>query len=320
MPKSKHAPALFELIGNHGEKKAADKLALPKWLKTAPQQDLRISTEPPPADQPIPIRAAGAPATRTPENDAGTQSASAAFGPSKSNTHSGKPAGPNDDSEPVARVRSGRLELSLKPTNVVLIGGGIVIALMCFYFVGRGLAGKSTKPVQVAGNTATADDDVKAALAQPANGQILDLSRPATTLMAPRPPAKAETDRTADKPHNEKAGTPPAATPGEAAAPSGGPNRIVIESFKVEHQKSAEHVRKWLLDNYGLKTELKPAGDRIWLVTAEGIDLEKPGQREYRDKLIEDLKSLGESCARELAGKNLTPYRITGPYTRRFDK
>lgn len=322
MPKSKHAPALFELIGNRGDKKAADKLALPKWLKTTPQPE-----------QPAPSQASGpdiqpeSPAVSHPsvrqeaadnaDRMASTRTFASALG-------SGSPVGSTpspapDGPESIARVRSGRIELSLNPTNAVLIGVGLVIALLCFYLVGRGFATRNSDPVQVAGGGAAAVDDLQMALGRPANGQVLEPSRNGTPLMALPPAARPDSGQPSEKPAAPKAAAPASVIPDSSAA-SDGPNRIVIESFKVEHQKSAEHVRQWLLDNYGLKTELKPAGERIWLITAEGLDLEKPGHKEYRDKLIADLKSLGESCARELAGKNLTPYRLTAPYTRRFDK
>lgn len=321
MPKSKHAPALFELIGNKGDKKAADKLALPKWLKTTPQPEQPTPSQAlGPSIQPE-SQAAPPPSLRqeTPDN-AGRMTPIKAFALTfgSGNPVDSAPPPASDEPEPIARVRSGRIQLSLNPTNAVLICGGLIIALFCFYLVGRGFATRNADPVQVAGG-GTAADDLQAALGRPANGQVLEPPRNGTPLMALPPAVRPESGQPSDKPTAPKAAAPASVIP-DSSAPSGGPNRIVIESFKVEHQKSAEHVRQWLLDNYGLKTELKPAGDRIWLVTAEGLDLEKPGQKEYRDKLIADLKSLGESCARELAGKNLIPYRLTAPYTRRFDK
>ena len=276
MPKSKHAPALFELIGNRGEKKTADKLALPKWLKTGPQPEQRTSTEPPqPASQPMPYGTASTPMAQPGGRRRKRVDVHRRWFPE---TRHRQAVEHNRCGRAARESPLGPAGISLNPTNAILIGGGIVIALFCFYLAGRGFAHRHDAPVQVAGNGSTTVDDVKAALGQPANGQILEPSRSATTLMAPRLAARTESDDTSAKPQTEKAVTPAAVTPADAA-PSVGPNRIVVESFKVEHQKSAEHVRKWLLDNYGLKTELKPVGDRIWLVTAEGFDLDKPGRK-----------------------------------------
>ena len=295
MPKSKRAPALFELIGSRGDKNTAEKLAVPKWLKTGPQPEQRTQPEPQTRPALDPAPAAARPTASMPP-DAGD------LGP------------------PIARVRSGRLELSLNPTNAIIIGGGLVIALLCVYLVGHGVGAMSGAPVQVAGGPAQVDD-VSLAMKQPANGDVLEPQHNAA-LIGARSGARTEAERgpTLEKAKTEKAAVPAAAAPTEAAAPASGPNRIVVERFKLADQKSAEHVQKWLAEDYDLKTELRPVKDNIWLVTVAGFNLEEPGQKQALEQLIKDLKTLGKDCGRELASRNLTPYLLKGPEAHRFEK
>ncbi len=290
MPKSKRAPALFELIGSRGEGKNANPLAVPKWLKAAPQPGSKPSTQREPAPAPRP------PAAR--KSDAG-------------------------EDVPAVTVNTGRIQLSLNPTTVIVAAGVLSIALLCVYLVGRGIGTKTGGPAQLAGGTERVDT-VASALNQPADGQVLDLPQHTTPLIGSRSSARTETSSPAmpDRAKVEKATAAPAAAAGPARSPAagGGPNHIVIERFKAEDRKSAEHVQKWLADS-GLETYLTTdANNRIWLVTVEGYDLEDPEQKDYCNRLVQALKGAGESCRQELLKNSLTPYLLKGPEIRRIEK
>ncbi len=289
MPKSKRAPALFELIGSRGDNKSADPLAVPKWLKTAPPPGAKPPAQREPAPPPQ------APAARKP--------------------------GPGDDT-PTAAVNTGRIQLSLNPTTVLVAAGVLSIALLCVYLIGRGIGSKAAGPAQLAGGTERVDT-VASALHQPADGQVLDPSQHPTPLIGTRSPARTEVGSPAmpDKARAENATAAPAAAgPARPAAAGGGPNHIVVERFKAEDRKSAEHVQKWLAGS-GLETFLMTdANNRIWLVTVEGYNLEDPEQKDYCNRLVDALKAAGEDCRRELLKNNLTPYLLKGPEIRRIEK
>ncbi|HSW45017.1 MAG TPA: hypothetical protein VLM89_05555 [Phycisphaerae bacterium] len=281
MPKSKHAPALFELIDTRGQTKATSKLAVPKWFKShSPTQPNREPVSAP--------RSAETPKVE------------------KRPSVSGEPG-------VVRRLRmklhGDRVQFSLNSTNVVVVAGVVLLALLTYYILGRNL-GAGTEPAAGVAAGLAAIDPVSETLQQPANADILDPVRRAT-LMATPPAATGEPKPAPEAKLPEKAPT----TPGV----SKGPNRILIESFKPADIKSAEFVLDWL-GTMGLQTELRRAGDSIWLLTVDGYDLGQPGQKEVVDKLIEDLKSLGESCRRELAARKLTVYTLSQPYTRRLDR
>jgi hypothetical protein len=307
MPKSKRAPALFELINTRSNGKADNKLALPKWFKTRPaaQDRPQANAESPPRPA-IPA----APATRP------------AAPPIEKKTSppprpSAKSATESDDS--AVRIRTGRLVLSLNPANAVIAGGVLVLALVFTYLLGQAMSYRSKPDMQMAGGP-TSVDDVRQALHQPANGQVLEPSR-STTLMGTRSAANQESKSASETSEPDKnQSLTGVATDGSGG--TGGPNRIVIESFKAEAEdiKAANHIREWLATQYGLRTELRQFGDRIWLVTQDGFDLEQPGQKEAMNKMIEDLKSLGGTCARELASQKLPVYRLASPYPRRLEK
>jgi hypothetical protein len=298
MPKSKRAPALFELINTRTNGKSG-KLAIPKWFKGAPTAPQPEAAPTPVPDEPSFIAPAPVAATPpAPPAAAATRTA----GPPPASSQDVTPSHP-----PVLKIRGSRLELSLNPANVVIAAGVLVLIVLCTYLIGQGIGSKS-KPgqaLQLAG--APANDDVRQALDQPANAKVLEPPR-RVTLMGARTPAEP----------SQPPAAPPAQSP-ETTAASRGPNRIVVENFKLEHLKAAEHVRDWLASNYGLRTELHRAGDNIWLVTLDGFDLSKPGEKEALAKRVEDIKSLGGACGRELAKCNLPIYLLKSPSPRRFD-
>ena len=303
MPKSKRAPALFELINTRTNGKTS-KLAIPKWFKTtssAPQPEEAPSPEP---DEPS-APAAPAPVAAPPP----AHPAAAATRPASPPSPTGQDSTPSHS--PVLKIRGTRLELSLNLANVVIATGALVLVVLGSYLIGQGIGAKSKpgKDLQLADSTAT--DDVRRALDQPDNVKVLEPPSRNAKLMGSR--------TTAEPPQSPAATAAPSAQSPESPAASRGPNRIVVESFKLEHQKSAEHVRDWLASNYGLRTELQHAGDSVWLVTLDGFDLNKPGDKEALAKRVEDIKSLGGACARELAKCNLPIYLLKSPSPRRFD-
>ncbi len=302
MSKSKHAPALFELIDSRSTRKGSDKLAVPKWFKRSEAQPAPPpeSTAPDPASE----EAAAAPAVRS----------SAAC--------DGMPPGPaprtventtgQANRAPIFQFEDGRLLLSLNPINASIAGGIILLVILSSFLIGQS-TGSSGRDVQAP----AAVDDIQHALKQPAKPDLLKVGG--------NPPPDVRSSSTKDQSAQTAGQTQEKPTPRPertAGTPEREPgiNYVVIESFKQEHKKSAEHVRQWLQENYGLETTMERSGDYWRLVTVLGFDYREAGQKEACQKFLNDLKALGDTCARELSGKGLAVYRLSGPFAQNFGK
>ncbi len=311
MPKSKHAPALFELIESRSARKGSDKMAVPKWFKrseaAAPSAAEGPETDPtteeaapaPVAAEACPPRAAEADVAHPPVPAVPRVAASAAV---------------RLDRPPIFRLDNGRLELSLNPVNASIAAAVILLAVLSSFLIGQGIASRGS--AATAGGAVGADD-IQQALKQPAQPDILKAGGP--TKSPGRTGSAAEPAVQTAGP--SQAGT--AAKPQPAADRAGrdpAMNYVVVESFKQEHKKSAEHVRQWLQDRYSLETTLERSGDYWRLVTVLGFDFRESGQKESCQQFLTDLQSIGDACAKELSGNNLPVYRLTGPFAQNFGK
>jgi len=302
MSKSKHAPALFELIDSRSTRKGSDKLAVPKWFK-------RSETQPAPPEEstgtdPTSESTASAPAVRS--------SAAGTGAPFHSVARSAEHTTGQADRTPVFQLENGRLVLSLNPINASIAGGIILLVILSSFLIGQS-TGSGGGDIQAP----AAVDDIQQALKKPAKPDLLKVGG--------NPPPDSRSGSTKDQPAQTAGQTQekPTPRPERSAGPperEPGINYVVIESFKQEHKKSAEHVKQWLQENYGLETTLERSGDYWRLVTVLGFDYREAGQKEACQKFLDDLKALGDTCARELSGKGLAVYRLSGPFAQNFGK
>jgi len=292
--KSKQSPALFELLDQQSTNK---KLAVPSWFKDTKETDAH--------DTPT---EAASDAVQPPQAPALQQR-----GPKPtlevSRPRTPAPDDPTDEHPPIVRLESGRVEISLNLVNAAVVVCVALLTLFSSYLIGQSVGTKQSPDVQTAGIGLT--DDL---LNQPLDSRVLDVANRPNTLMQERTPEQP-------KPSAESGQAKIArATATDSSSSTVGPqaimNYIVVESFKIEHQKSAEYVQKWLAEQ-NLETELKKSGNRWLLVTTGGFDITQDSHKAARDQLIENLKLNGPACAEALRNQGLPEYGLKGPYATR---
>lgn len=305
MAKSKHSPALFELIGQKTSPNADPKLAVPKWFRSEP-------SKPTPEPKPEPAREPSR--TERPALQAASPPS-----PPKPAVVPPRPTSPApsegaDESRPILQVRSGRLEISLNTVNAAVAAGVALLVIFSSFMIGQGV-GRSSAPARTPMASAP-DDAIETALAQPADSSILDVGSEKATLMGRLPPHPGIAQVAKESPAAVK---PPSSGEGP---PPGGWNRslnyIVIQTFKQADRPAAEFIQRWLSKEYELETRLVSEGRNWVLITASGFDFSDPAERQASDHFITELKSLGDSCARELTRAGLPVYRLNAPFAKRF--
>ncbi len=324
MPKSKYAPALFEVIRNRQETRPGGGLPLPRWWRSTPsapqEQEASAPAESPPSCPPQPVSPQESPAA--PPGEAVVEPVGAAA----LHAEAFRPAAPAGGDESVPRrpwrLEGDRLEIRLRPMVVVVVAGALLVSWVVAYQLGRGTR-PATGAAAGGGGEEIVSDPIQEAMLRPPDPTVLNVSGPPRS----RPRAGGEPQAAVDAkaPSGQaggeagaKAGVVPVA--GEPAAQRTEPaaanlNRVLIQVFAPEHKAAAEHVQRWLETSYSVRTELirKSKGD-WWLATTDGFDFSQPGDKELCEKFISDIKSLGRECGRELARAGLPVYNLTGPY------
>ncbi len=321
MPKSKYAPVLFEVIRSRQETRPGCGLPLPRWWRSAPGAAQGQETSAP----------VGSP--RACEPQAGAEPESPAVRSAEAVAEPVGAAGAGDEaSRPTAvdgetvwtrpwRIRGNRLEIRLQPMVFVVVVGALLVSWLVAYQLGRGA--RPAPGAATGGGQEVVSDPIQEAMLRPPDPTVLNVTgpprsrervaaEPRATVDSKTPPGQAGGEAGA------RAGVVPAA--GEPAAqrvePGGANlNRVLIQVFAPNHKAAAEHVQRWLEANYSVRTELirKGKGD-WWLATTDGFDFNHPGDKELCEKFINDIKSLGRECGRELARAGLPVYTLTGPY------
>ena len=203
----------------------------------------------------------------------------------------------------IVRFRNGRLEFSLNTVGMVVVFGGILLALACAYKLGRA-SGAASASVADAGRQPGADPelDVEAIKAKTPDPGVLYPARAETTkaegpltaapgLSAPPQAAQPTMLSAAPQPIRNENAPPRRPT---------GLNHIWIERFRVgkmvktmdEARQQAEKAQKWLKDRAGLDTFILQTRDAYELVTVQGFKF--PAQKEQCLDLQEKILGLGK--------------------------
>ncbi len=205
------------------------------------------------------------------------------------------------------RLMAGRVQISLNPIQASVFGGILLIALIASFELGRGFGkGSST--------AAGGPDALSAALKEKPNGAVL--SSPGNVEV---PPPRAGN---AAVPAAKSSGTANAAVGG--ADQSGGlvPGRhyVVLDTYKRDHLKSAEHTRDWLLSAHKIETMVYSSmnKDTYVLITRAGFDYSTPGEKEKCEQLVEHFKALGPECRKELYKAELPVYNFKSPLIKKY--
>ncbi|MBN1492282.1 MAG: hypothetical protein JXA69_20380 [Phycisphaerae bacterium] len=297
MAKSKHAPALFEVLRKQGESRRAV-VPIPRWWKNLSQ---RPRTSEPAADSPEPEVEAPPPPAVKPVRPAVDDRPAGREIPVEA-----APVPRLGGSPEIVRFTDGRLELSLNPVWVAVFVGVMILTLICSYELGR-RAG--AEPVSVAGLEAGPGLDPELDVARIREGTpdpgVLDL---AGTQRGGQVPVRATVS---GSPQPTSPVTPqptPRVEPTQAPANAvrqKGLNYIVVERFHTglpavktmdDARRDAEEAQQWL-DRRGLPTLVEEIRNGYQLVTARGFKY--PGERELCEKLQDTIIGYGRLYSQE---------------------
>ncbi len=305
MAKSKYAPALFEVIQNRSASKSSG-LPVPKWWKsgTAAQED-----QSPAQEQPEEAPAPPEPAVQREPQVVRPEPAPVRVAVPPRIVPASPPEAPDGVPEraPFFRLNSGRVELSMTPTNAAVIIGTTLLLVIGFYYVGQNRGRAALAAADLAAKKA---DPLAEALNKPANPAALKVAAPAPrTSTPPRPAVNPPAPRQASTPQTR---VPPAlpTPPTETATPRGASDTyIVLETFGADDGPSAEFAQKWLAARQ-LGTVLEKKGSRWRLVSTVGF---APGEEQKLQQYIETVKTVGRECARDMGRAKLQVYLFTSP-------
>lgn len=352
MPKSKYAPALFEVINRTEQAKKEGGLSLPKWWKgrsgagstTEKGTDASgVSEAETPAATPPAAESAGptAASSASPPAAAPVSSEPAATGPAPAPAPAPAsapaaaekpvrviPAAPRpkapvtaDDGEPppLFRLGEGRLELSLNAVNACVAGGVLLLALFVSYELGKFRGAPSPAAVE---RTETADtqDELAEILAEPPQREVLGARGGARAPTAPdrggaaRPAPVTETPA----PRPEQPAAPRAPAAGEETAwPTVGLNYVILARYAREDVEEARHAQAWLAGR-NVATRLRESGNHHLLMTAEGFDYGNRVEQERCLRLRDHIIALGREYRDEFRGQRVIRYTFHDPEIRRW--
>ncbi len=308
MPKSKHAPALFELIDQKQKAPRTGRLELPRWWKRGQQS---------PPDKPVEGKAEPAePVQSVPETP--VQAATQVEQPTAAEVKPIESCSPTETQVPVSRVGTmgvetkdifspgsgkilsvdrGRVNLSLNYVNIAVITFMLIVLVLVSYFIGA-MGHRSAEltnlpePLETTGSP-----EIDEAIGQPPQPRALsvDSSSPVKAVQETRrSPGAAERS----------------VTPTAALAETGrvsGRNYVVIESFQLQHRQEAETARDWLKNQGILATLDRTESGRLVLISVDGFS-GKDAAEPYCKKIVE----LGKKYKQEFAGK--AQYSFHAPY------
>ncbi len=311
MPKSKHAPALFELIDQKQKAPRTGRLELPRWWKRGqqgqvdkPDEGKVEPTEPAPAAPETPVHAVTeAPSAEPPaaaevkptefHSPAALRTPTSGSAITAEETRDVSSPG----SERIVRVDHGRLNFSLNYVNIAVLAFGLLVVVLISILIGSKMGGGAT-------DTPTLPGQMETMGSLELDEAIPGTPRPQTLEVGPR------SDReTRQLPGTaERSITPPAAggQPGRVS----GRNYVVIEGFQLQHREEAEAAREWLKSQGVLSTLERTDKGRLVLISVDGFSGESSAK-----PFIDKIKELGKKYKQEFAGK--AQYSFHAPYVTR---
>lgn len=335
MPKSKYAPALFEVMDSGKDQKSASRLHVPNWWGRGKREK--------PADSPesgTPETAAAAPSapegaepvTRPHVSPSSSPDAAVSARPAVEPIQAApaveepKPpvrpmtAAPEGteggDRPPILRVEEGRVELSLTSINA-LVGAGILLLLI---FVAFQLGQLRTGSDPVAVNTGEPTPELEELQKGPQQPGVLQPPPPPVESSQGSATGGSRAVAPGATNSGNPAETPGQATPetsgGQADTRTAGLNYVYVESFKPEHKQYAEHAQAWLRTK-NVETLLLRADNGWWqLVSNQGYDSARTGELRRAEEQREAIKSLGREYKQEYGTRVL--YNFRDPAIRKF--
>lgn len=305
MARSKHSPALYEVIDRSSAVKKSATLKVPRWWR----QDHHGSAEAPGAeDREKPA---------TPSNQGGTVPYLKAV------THVDEPdtSGDGRAGGSVVRVEGGRVRFSMNMASTAMVVGGVVLAVLASYQLGATIHGN--RSATAGGEQAGSLDAV---LKSPVNPDALEVG-PTPLVMTHKPssPSKPVTPSKPAVTSKTPAGAAPAQQPAAGVSKNESPdkaerlsglNYVILETFKATDYEEAVHAQTWLAESQKLATTLERQGDRLQLISAEGFDYTKPDGKDRCAKYCERVQALGKLYKKQFGAK--ARYTFLSPVPKKF--
>ena len=278
----KDSTALYEVISNRADETEAAKLKVPGWWRSKAATPSRRSSSVKPKPEPAP-RPQPRPVSTTDEDVA--------------------------DRPPFMQVREGRVELSLSPVSVAIVVGVVFLAVFTSYQLGSGF--QSAAPmVPLAGmdSDQTADAGQRTARASTA-----DAAPPRLSGLKPTGSRKK-----VEPPGNVPLTGLPALSELEPARRVAGQNYVILESFQVADRDDAVHAQGWFAESQGIRTTLEKSGQWWQLISTEGFDYSKAGEKSRCTRFCETIQKLGQAYKREFAGRYRIRYGFQSPMPKKY--
>ncbi len=328
MAKSKHAPALFEVINKQQEVRKEGRVPLPKWWKG---RDAAAS-EPEAPDAHSPGEAADgshdpggptapsagpAPSPLAPPAAPESADASTIERSRPARRMVAIPGDPPDDEapqRPIFSLHAGRLELSLNPVNGAIAAGVLLLTIYVGFELGRS-AGRQTPLTGVSAGATSLDDTS----APPVNQDVLKIGQPGGGSPPPKPitPARPGTAGIQAAPPGPRP-QPVPANPELASERVPGLNYVVLESFADSDRADAEHAQAWFQQAKGIGTTIERKGDRWQLVTTRGYDWTSPVDKSEAERFSSSVPKLGQEYKAAFAGKRQIRYLFKDAVIRKW--
>lgn len=303
MAKSKYAPALFEVINS--QRKESERLAVPKWFKRAQMAAHGVTERSGPETGRSEAHGHEGGEVAKPAAG-GSLAAGESADESSQGTDSPRPTVAWHGKLPLVHLGSDGVAMFFNPMNVAVTAGVLVLALFVSFLAGMAVQSRS-KPV------AADPNGIEALQGQPKTPGVLG-----TADGSARSAAKPITDRpSTSAPASDPRGSGSTA---DASRHEAGVNLVLIETFGLDHKKSAEAVKEWLESEYDLETRLERSTKGWRLLTVKGFDYREPNAEQLARQFCDQLKEAGDQCAKDLAKKKLPVYRLNSPMPVRADK
>jgi hypothetical protein len=261
MAKSKHAPALFEVLEK--AKEAKGQLKVPAWVGT-PASGSEASTPSVEADAPVAIR----PAHPVPAVVAAAD-------------HAG---GGDGAGEPLWSYDGQRLRVSLTKLSAGLVFAGLVVIFGGAYRLGSSVGASAGYESGRRSYEAATVATIEEARQQPVNEELVSSLRTASSapVTGSRPTSGVSPDSA-----SRTVGAPPAWVKGNTY--------VVVQEFRPDSGNDV-WIAQGFFAEQGLATSVVTrSSGHLWLVTTEGYNYGDPAQKQLGKVLSQRVRDIGKA-------------------------
>lgn len=258
MAKSKHAPALFEVLDK--AKEAKGQIKVPAWVDGG-RADSEASSPAVETEAPVAIR----PSRPVPAVPTAPSAA-----PAPADAGAG---------EPLWSYDGRRLRVSLSRMAAAAVAAGVVLAAAGVYRVGSSLGAAAGFEEGRRSYEAATVATIEQAKRQPVNEEVVGPLRSGSAA-----PSRGET-------------SPPAAAPRTTVTASWvkGNTYIVVQEFRPDSGNEA-YVAQGFFAEQGVPTAVvKRSSGHLWLVSTEGYNYGDPAQKQLGKVLAQRVRDVGKA-------------------------